>query len=72
VASPDRFKAKKGLEGVVFDTTEVSHVVAEQKSLYYRGYPVHELAEQCEFEEVAHLLLYGELPSAMEARASGA
>ena len=66
MASADRFKAKKGLEGVVFDTTEVSHVVAEKKSLYYRGYPVHELAEQCEFEEVAFLLLYGELPNAGE------
>jgi len=66
VVGPDRFKAKKGLEGVVFDTTEVSHVVAEQKSLYYRGYPVHELAEQCEFEEVAYLLLYGELSTAGE------
>jgi len=64
MASADRFKAKKGLEGVIFDTTRVSHVLPEQKSLYYRGYPVHELATGCEFEEVAYLLLYGELPSA--------
>src|SRR5439155_3583324 len=33
-------------------------------SLVYRGYPVHELAERCTFEEVAYLLWYGELPSA--------
>jgi len=59
----DRFKAKKGLEGVVFDTTSVSHVVAQEKSLFYRGYPVHALATACEFEEVAYLLLYGELPN---------
>jgi len=64
MANSDRYKAKKGLEGVIFDTTAVSHVLPEQKSLYYRGYPVHELAEQCEFEEVAFLLLYGELPNA--------
>ena len=64
MANSDRYRAKKGLEGVVFDTTAVSHVLPEQKSLYYRGYPVHELAEQCEFEEVAFLLLYGELPNA--------
>ncbi|MEQ8211594.1 MAG: bifunctional 2-methylcitrate synthase/citrate synthase [Lacipirellulaceae bacterium] len=63
MSAPDRFVAKKGLEGVVFDTTAVSHVLPEQKSLYYRGYPVHELAENCEFEEVAYLLLYGELPT---------
>lgn len=59
----DKFKAKKGLEGVIFDTTAISHVLPEQKSLYYRGYPVHELAERCEFEEVAFLLLHGELPT---------
>jgi len=64
MTNSDHFKAKKGLEGVIFDTTSVSHVLPEQKSLYYRGYPVHELAEQCEFEEVAYLLLYGELPNA--------
>ena len=64
--STERFKAKKGLEGVVFDTTSVSHVKPEEKSLFYRGYPVHELATECEFEEVAYLLLYGELPNATQ------
>lgn len=63
MTKPDRYQAKKGLQGVVFDTTTVSHVLPEQKSLYYRGYPVHELAKQCLFEEVAYLLLYGELPT---------
>lgn len=58
----ERYHAKKGLEGVVFDTTSVSQVLPEEKSLYYRGYPVHQLAEQCDFEEVAYLLLHGELP----------
>ena len=66
---PTKFKAKKGLEGIIFDTTRVSNVVPEQKSLYYRGYPVHELAEQCQFEEVAYLLLYGELPTQSELKA---
>jgi 2-methylcitrate synthase len=63
MTATEKFRAKKGLEGVIFDTTTVSHVVPEEKSLFYRGYPVHELAEHCRFEEVAHLLLYGELPS---------
>ena len=66
MSAAEKYKAKKGLEGVIFDTTAVSHVLPEEKSLYYRGYPVHELAEQCEFEEVAYLLLYGELPNAAE------
>jgi 2-methylcitrate synthase len=52
----------KGLDGVVVDNTAVSHVMPETSSLTYRGYRVHELADQCSFEEVAFLMLYGELP----------
>lgn len=66
MGADEKFHAKKGLEGVIFDTTAVSHVVPEEKSLFYRGYPVHELAEHCQFEEVAYLLLYGELPTATQ------
>ena len=62
----ETYRAKKGLEGVIFDESSVSNVVPEQKALYYRGYPVHELAEKCSFEEVAHLLLVGELPTRAE------
>ena len=57
---------KKGLEGIVFDTTTISHVVPAQQSLFYRGYPVHQLAERRSFEEVAYLILYGELPTDAE------
>ncbi|MCL4137583.1 UNVERIFIED_CONTAM: hypothetical protein GTU68_024428, partial [Idotea baltica] len=34
-----------------------------RSQLFYRGYPVAELAEACDFEEVAYLLLYGKLPT---------
>lgn len=54
---------KKGLEGVVADTTSVSKVMPEINSLVYKGYPVQDLAEQCRFEEVAYLLWNGELPT---------
>ena len=54
---------KKGLAGVVVDTTAISKVVQETNSLTYRGYPVQELAEKCSFEEVAYLIWYGELPT---------
>lgn len=57
---------KKGLAGVVVDTTSVSKVNPETNSLLYRGYPVQELAAQCSFEQVAWLLWHGELPSAEE------
>jgi 2-methylcitrate synthase len=54
---------KKGLVGVYADSTGVSKVMPETNSLTYRGYAVQDLAAECEFEEVAYLLLYGELPS---------
>ncbi len=56
-------EVKKGLAGVVADASAISNVIPEKRALYYRGYPVHELAEKCRFEEVAYLLLYGELPT---------
>ncbi|THV29023.1 bifunctional 2-methylcitrate synthase/citrate synthase [Glycomyces paridis] len=52
----------RGLAGVVADTTAISEVVPETRSLTYRGYPVQELAASRSFEEVAHLIWYGELP----------
>ncbi|MFF1486754.1 bifunctional 2-methylcitrate synthase/citrate synthase [Streptomyces sp. NPDC058319] len=54
----------RGLAGVVVDTTEISTVIQETNSLTYRGYPVQDLAARYSFEEVAHLLRYGELPDA--------
>jgi 2-methylcitrate synthase len=55
---------RPGLEGVVAGETEVACV--DQGKLLYRGYPIEELAEHASFEEVAHLLLYGELPDSMQ------
>jgi len=62
----DQPQIQKGLKGVLADQTAISDVLPKDKKLFYRGYPVDELAEQCRFEEVAYLLLYGELPSASE------
>ena len=63
VAEPDKMNVKKGLEGVVMDTSSVSKVNADTNSLIYRGYPVQDLAENCSFEEVAYLMYNGELPN---------
>ena len=60
----DTTEIHKGLAGVVVDTTAVSKVSVESSALLYRGYPAHELAGQCSFEEVAYLLWNGELPDA--------
>ncbi|MFH8635159.1 bifunctional 2-methylcitrate synthase/citrate synthase [Streptomyces lydicus] len=61
LATPD---VRRGLAGVVVDTTEISTVIQETNSLTYRGYPVQDLAARCSFEEVAYLLWHGELPDA--------
>ena len=54
---------KKGLLGIVVDETTISHVVPELSTLTYRGYTVQELCDKCDFEEVAYLVLNGELPN---------
>ena len=52
---------RKGLEGVVADTTSLSLVDGEVGRLYYRGYPIEALAQK-RFAEVVHLLVFGALP----------
>ncbi len=54
---------KKGLMGVTVDETAVSKVMPEINSLTYRGYAAQDLCEKCKFEEVAYLILNGELPN---------
>lgn len=56
----------KGLAGVVVDTTAISKVNPATNSLMYYGYPVQELADNCQFEEVAYLLWNGELPNDLQ------
>ena len=54
---------KKGLLGIIVDETTISQVMPEINSLTYRGYTVQELCDKCCFEEVAYLVLNGELPN---------
>ena len=56
---------KKGLLGIVVDETQVSKVMPEINSLTYRGYAVQDLCKKCNFEEVAFLVLNGDLPKKM-------
>ncbi len=55
---------KPGLEGVVAGDTAICCV--DQGKLLYRGYAIDDLAGQVCFEEVVHLLLYGDLPKQAE------
>ena len=60
---------KKGLLGIVVDETEVSKVMPEINSLTYRGYAAQDLCAKCKFEEVAYLILNGELPNKKQLKA---
>ena len=54
---------KKGLMGVTVDETAISKVMPEINSLTYRGYAAQDLCAECKFEEVAYLILNGDLPN---------
>ena len=58
-----------GLRGQVAGKTALSTVGKSGSGLTYRGYDVSELADKCIFEEVAYLLLYGNLPNQSELNA---
>ncbi|MBX2845360.1 MAG: bifunctional 2-methylcitrate synthase/citrate synthase [Saprospiraceae bacterium] len=57
-------RAPKGLAGVITDDTTISKVMPSTNSLTYSGYAVQDLAEHTSFEEVAYLMVNGELPNA--------
>ncbi|MEL7443160.1 MAG: 2-methylcitrate synthase [Pseudomonadota bacterium] len=58
-----------GLRGQVAGKTALSTVGKSGSGLTYRGYDVKDLAEKCQFEEVAHLILKGHLPTQTELEA---
>ena len=62
------FKPKKSvsLSGVVAGNTALCSVGRSGNDLHYRGYDILDLASKCEFEEVAHLLIHGKLPTTIE------
>lgn len=55
-----------GLEGIVAGISTISEINSDNSSLEYRGYNVHDLAEQGSFEQTAYLLLNGKLPNQSE------
>lgn len=62
-------KKSVGMSGIVAAESAITTVGKEGVGLTYRGYPIDELAEGATFEEVAHLLLRGELPDKKELEA---
>jgi citrate synthase len=56
----------RGLENVIIKETSLTYIDGEKGILRYRGYNIEDLAENCEYEEVVHLMLFGELPNARQ------
>jgi 2-methylcitrate synthase len=67
-AAPVEFKAKKSvaLSGVTAGNTALCTVGRSGNDLNYRGYDILDIADRCEFEEIAYLLVHGKLPNIAE------
>ncbi|GAA2581183.1 hypothetical protein GCM10010399_08670 [Dactylosporangium fulvum] len=52
----------RGLDGIVVDRSEITNVDGAAGVLEYRGYSIHDLVEHASYEDVAHLLIAGDLP----------
>ncbi len=65
------FKPKKSvaLSGVTAGNTALCTVGKTGNDLHYRGYDILDVADACEFEEIAHLLVHGKLPTTAELNA---
>ncbi len=59
-------KKSVALSGVAAGNTALCTVGLSGNDLHYRGYDILELAERCEFEEIAHLLIHERWPNAAE------
>src|ERR1700756_3933846 len=67
-AQAPAFKPKKSvaLSGVAGGHTSLCTVGRTGNDLHYRGYDILEIANTCEFEEIAYLLVHGKLPTGAE------
>ncbi len=52
-----------GFMNVASCKSAITYIDGDRGILWYRGYPIEELAENCTFLEVAYLLIHGELPT---------
>ena len=68
-AATPKPKKSVALSGVVAGNTALCTVGRTGNDLHYRGYDILDVAEKCEFEEIAHLLIHGKLPNRAEVTA---
>jgi len=65
-ATAPKVKKSVALSGVVAGNTALCTVGRTGNDLHYRGYDILDVADTCEFEEIAHLLVHGKLPNRSE------
>ncbi len=68
-AQTGRFTYDPGFLSTAACNSTITYIDGDKGELLYRGYPIEELATQCDFLDVCHLLLYGELPNAKQQKA---
>src|SRR5271165_4715117 len=59
-------KVYRGLKDVYFERSPTTFIDGKAGELRFRGYSIHDLAQQSTFEETGYLLLHGELPTAAQ------
>ncbi|MEA3083973.1 MAG: citrate synthase, partial [Paraburkholderia sp.] len=59
-----KFTYDPGFMSTAACNSAITYIDGDKGELLYRGYPIEQLATQCDFMETCHLLLYGELPNA--------
>lgn len=65
-AATGETRVQRGLKGVHFARSGISDIDGRAGELRYRGYSIHDLAEHATFEEICHLMLAGDLPTAAQ------
>ncbi|MED5618351.1 citrate synthase [Ideonella sp. BN130291] len=63
-AQTGKFTYDPGFMSTAACNSTITYIDGDKGELLYRGYPIEQLAENCDFLETCHLLLYGELPDA--------
>jgi len=65
-AKTGKFTYDPGFMSTASCNSTITFIDGDKGELLYRGYPIEQLATQCDFVEVCHLLLFGELPNARQ------
>ncbi len=65
-AKTRKFTYDPGFMSTASCSSKITYIDGDEGVLMYRGYPIEQLAEHCDFLEVAYLILNGELPNAAQ------